>query len=124
MLSGIARPIYIATEPVDMRKSFDGLAAIVKNHFQHDPLTGHLFVFINRSADRIKVLYFDNDGYALWYKRLEAGRFRLPVAIIGEGQRVVLISTAQLAMILEGIEPVAVKKRKRFALPTTEQKCP
>lgn len=124
MLSGIARPIYIATEPVDMRKSFDGLAAIVKNHFQHDPLTGHLFVFINRSADRIKVLYFDNDGYALWYKRLEAGRFRLPVAIIGEGQRVVLISTAQLAMILEGIEPVAIKKRKRFSLPTTEQKCP
>jgi Transposase and inactivated derivatives len=119
MLNGISRPIYVATEPVDMRKSFDGLAAIVKNHCHHDPLAGHLFVFINRAADRIKVLYWDNDGYALWYKRLEAGRFRLPVAIVGEGKRVALISTAQLAMILEGIEPVVVKKRKRFSLQNT-----
>ena len=121
MLSGISRPIYIAVEPVDMRKSFDGLSAIVKNHFQHDPLTGHLFVFINRAADRIKILYWDNDGYALWYKRLEAGRFHIPVAITGEGKQVALVSTAQLAMILEGIEPVAVKKRKRFALQKTGQ---
>ena len=119
MLNGISRPIYIAIEPVDMRKSFDGLAAIVKNHFHHDPLTGHLFVFINRAADRIKVLYWDNDGYALWCKRLEAGRFRIPVAIIGEGKQVALVSPAQLAMILEGIEPVAVRKRKRFTLKKT-----
>jgi len=116
MLSLTSRPIHIAVEPVDMRKSFDGLSAIVKNHFHCDPLTGHLFVFINRAADRIKVLYWDNDGYALWSKRLEAGRFRIPVAIIGEGKQVALISPAQLAMILEGIEPLAVKKRKRFAL--------
>ena len=119
MLNGISRPIYIATGPVDMRKSFDGLSAIVKNHFHHDPLCGHLFVFINRSADRIKVLYWDNDGYALWYKRLEAGRFRIPVAIIGEGKQVALVSPAQLAMILEGIEPLAVRKRKRFTLRNT-----
>ena len=119
MLSGVSRPIDIATESVDMRKSFDGLAAIVKNHFHHDPLVGHLFVFINRAADRIKILYWDNDGYALWYKRLEAGRFRIPVAIIGEGKQVALVSPAQLAMILEGIEPVAVRKRKRFTLEKT-----
>jgi len=119
MLNGISRPIYIATEAVDMRKSFDGLAAIVKNHFHHDPLTGHLFVFINRAADRIKVLYWDNDGYALWSKRLETGRFRIPVAIIGEGKQVALVSPAQLAMILEGIEPLAVRKRKRFTLKNT-----
>ena len=66
MLNGISRPIYVATEPVDMRKSFDGLSAIVKNHFHQNPLSGHLFVFINQSADRMKVLYFDDDGYALW----------------------------------------------------------
>jgi len=119
MLSGVSRPIYIAVEPVDMRKSFDGLSAIVKNHFHRDPLTGHLFVFINRNADRIKMLYWDDDGYALWYKRLEAGRFRLPVAMVGEGKVVVTISAAQLAMILEGIEPIVVKKRKRFALKNT-----
>jgi transposase len=70
-------------------------------------------------ADRIKILYWDNNGYALWYKRLEAGRFRLPVAMAGEGKRVVNVSTAQLAMILEGIEPIAVKKRKRFVLQNT-----
>jgi transposase len=119
MLSGISRPIYIATSPVDMRKSFDGLAAIVKNGFQKNPLDGTFFVFINRAADRMKILYWDRDGYALWYKRLEAGRFRLPVAMMRDGKQAVLVSTAQLAMILEGIEPVAVKKRKRFALENT-----
>jgi len=72
MLNGISRPIYIAVEPVDMRQSFDGLSAIVKNHFHHDPLAGHLFVFINRAADRIKILYWDNDGYAIWGKKLKA----------------------------------------------------
>jgi transposase len=102
-----------------MRKSFDGLAAIVKNGFQKNPLDGTFFVFINRAADRIKVLYWDRDGYALWYKRLEAGRFRLPVAMMSDGKQVVTVSAAQLAMILEGIEPVAMKKRKRFALENT-----
>ena len=69
-----SRPIYIATEPVDMRKSVDGLSAIVKNHFHCDPLTGHLFVFINRNADRIKMLYWEDDGCALWYR---SGNFDL-----------------------------------------------
>ena len=68
---------------------------------------------------RIKILYWDNDGYAIWCKRLQAGRFRIPVAITGEGSQVALVSAAQLAMILEGIEPVAVKKRKRFTLQNT-----
>jgi transposase len=102
-----------------MRKSFDGLAAIVKNSFLKNPLDGTLFVFINRAADRMKILYWDRDGYALWYKRLEAGRFRLPVAMMSDGKQVVMVSAAQLAMILEGIEPVEVKKRKRFSLENT-----
>jgi len=119
MLNGFSHSIYVATSPVDMRKSFDGLAAIVKNCFKKNPLDGTFFVFINRVADRLKILYWDRDGYALWYKRLEAGRFRLPVAHTGGGESVVLVSTAQLAMILEGIEPVVVKRQKRFTLKTT-----
>jgi len=117
MLNGLSQPtIFIATTPVDMRKSFDGLAAIVKNSFQKNPLDGTLFVFINRVADRLKILYWDRDGYALWYKRLEAGRFRIPVLLTADGEPVALVSVAQLAMILEGIEPIAVKQRKRFSL--------
>ena len=120
MLNGFQQPIYIATSPVDMRKSFDGLSAIVKNSFHKNPLDGTFFVFINRPADRLKILYWDRDGYALWYKRLEAGRFRIPVALTEEGEPVALISAAQLAMLLEGIEPVIVKQQKRFSLKTTE----
>jgi transposase len=120
MLNGTHRPIYIATAPIDMRKAFDGLAAIVKNGFKKNPLDGTFFVFINRPADRLKILYWDRDGYALWYKRLEAGRFRIPVALTSEGDLVALISAAQLAMILEGIDPIVVKRQKRFTLRNTE----
>jgi transposase len=116
MLNNFSQSIYIATSPVDMRKSFDTLAAIVKNSFGKNPLDGTIFVFINRPADRLKILYWDRDGYALWYKRLEAGRFRIPAALTIDGESVVLISAAQLAMILEGIEPIVVKQRKRFLL--------
>jgi transposase len=119
MLNGLSHPIYISTQPVDMRKSFDGLAAIVKNSFNKNPLDGTIFVFINRVADRLKILYWDRDGYALWYKRLEAGRFRIPVMLTADGEAVVHVSAAQLAMILEGIEPIVVKQRKRFSLNTS-----
>lgn len=116
MLTSFPRPIYVATNPVDMRKSFDGLSAIVKNGFQKNPLDGTFFVFINKSADRLKILYWDTSGYAQWYKRLEAGRFRIPVAFVDGAKPVALVTAAQLAMILEGIEPVVVKQRKRFTL--------
>jgi len=121
MLNGTHRPIYIATAPIDMRKSFDGLSAIVKNGFKKNLLDGTFFVFINRPADRLKILYWDRDGYALWYKWLEAGRFQIPVALTSEGEPVALISAAQLAMLLEGIEPIIVKRQKRFSLKSTEQ---
>jgi transposase len=116
MLNNFSHPIFIAISPVDMRKSFDCLAAIVKNSFNKNPLDGTIFVFINRVADRLKILYWDRDGYALWYKRLEAGRFRVPMSLTADGEAVVLLSAAQLAMILEGIEPIVVKQRKRFSL--------
>jgi len=121
MLNGYQQSIYIATVPVDMRKAFDGLSAIVKNGFKKNPLDGTFFVFINRTADRLKILYWDRDGYALWYKRLEAGRFRLPITLTSDGEPAALISAAQLAMILEGIEPIIVKRQKRFALKNKEK---
>ena len=116
MLNLRNQTIYIALAPVDMRKSFDGLAAVVKNSLTCNPLDGSCFVFINKSADRIKVLYWDTDGYAIWYKRLEEGCFRIPAVVEQDGKTSVPLTAAQLAMLLEGIEPLAVKQRKRFKL--------
>ena len=70
--------IYICLAPADMRKSIDGLSAMAASELQEDPLSGHLFLFRNRRGDRLKVLSWDRNGYALWYKRLEKGRFSFP----------------------------------------------
>ena len=67
--------IFLCTRDIDLRKSFDGLSGLVHDCFGQDPLSGHLFLFLNRRRDRIKLLYFDRDGLAIWYKRLEAGSF-------------------------------------------------
>jgi transposase len=70
--------IFLCTRDVDLRKSFDGLSGLVHDCFGQDPLCGHLFLFLNRRRDRIKLLYFDRDGLAIWYKRLEAGSYQMP----------------------------------------------
>ena len=70
--------IFLCTRDVDLRKSFDGLSGLVHDCFGRDPLSGHLFLFLNRRRDRIKLLYFDRDGLAIWYKRLEVGTFQMP----------------------------------------------
>src|SRR5580658_3982315 len=77
--------IFLCTRPTDLRKSFDGLTGLVQECFGQDPLTGHLFLFLNRRRDRIKILYFDRDGLAIWYKRLEAGSFEIPPTAQGDG---------------------------------------
>ena len=101
--------IYLCREPVDMRKQYDSLAALVSSELGEDPLSGSLFVFLNRQRNRIKVLYFDRDGYCLWMKRLEVGSFSLP---LGEGKKQ-KIDPGALSMLLEGLKVV---KMKRFSL--------
>jgi len=104
--------IYLCTVPTDMRRSFDGLAAMTEEILQQNPLSGHFFVFCNRRSDRVKVLYWDRSGYCLWYKRLEAGTFRFPS---GPGEAVE-VELADLALLLEGIDLRGARRRKRFSL--------
>ena len=96
--------VWVATTPVDMRKSFDGLAEVVKSFLGHDPLSGSLFVFRNKSGHLAKVLWWDTDGLAIYYKRLEQGEFPFP-----RGNTPVLeITCEQLLRLLSGL---AVKAR-------------
>ena len=76
--------IWLALAPADLRKGFDALAELVRQHLRDDPLSGHVFVFRNRRGDRVKLLYWDTDGYVIVYKRLEAGIFRFPAAAEGQ----------------------------------------
>jgi transposase len=103
--------VFLCTRATDMRKSFDGLSGLVQECFGEDLLTGHLFLFLNRRRDRIKILFFDRDGLVIWYKRLESGSFEMPRTPQGDG---VEIQPAQLAMILSGIDMRSARQRKRF----------
>lgn len=105
--------IWLASEPTDMRCGFDRLAEMAASVMGQDPLSGHLFVFRGRSGDRLKVLYWDRDGYALWYKRLEEGTFRLPRAQAGKAS--VELRASELAMLLDGIDLKSVRRVKRYA---------
>ncbi len=113
---GMASRIYLCTSPTDMRKGFDTLAALVKEFLGQDPLSGHLFLFVGRAKDRLKILYWDADGFALWYKRLEEGTFRLP-RVRGEDASLEL-KASELAMMLEGIDLKSIKRTKRFTTPS------
>lgn len=95
--------IWVATAPVDMRHGFDRLAARVREHLDHNPLGGHLFVFRNRSAQRIKILWWDGSGLVLYYKRLERGAFRFP----STSEAALTIDSTQLLQLLSGSEVVA-----------------
>ena len=100
--------IYLHRGPIDMRKSFDGLSGLVSGAFEQDPLSGDLFVFLNRRRDLVKVLYWDRDGFALWAKRLERGHFTLPEGATPEVDR------AALALLLEGVKARILFRSARY----------
>jgi len=110
-----ASGVWLATRPVDMRKSFDGLSALVEQHCQRNVLEGGLFVFVNKRRDRVKLIWWDADGLAIWYKRLEAGTYELPAA--GEDQTHVTLTPTRLSLLLGGIELSSVRERKRYRRP-------
>ena len=112
--------VFLCTLPTDMRKSFDTLACLVQQALGQDPLSGELFVFRSKRGDRLKLLYWDEDGYALWYKRLEKGSFVLPVADgrrTQAGEHGLLLRAAELAMLLDGIELAGARRQQRYQRP-------
>jgi len=104
--------VFLCLQPTDMRRSFDGLAMMVESEIRGDPGSGHLFVFCNRRRDRVKILYWDRDGYAIWYKRLEAGTYRFPASSEDAGH--LEIRSSDLLVLLEGIDLASVRRRKRY----------
>ena len=100
--------VWLATTPVDMRRSFDGLAEHVRTFLGHDPLSGSMFVFRNRSSERVKILWWDRDGLAIYYKRLERGTFRFPA---GDGPALA-VDSAALMRLLGGLEVEGRKPRR------------
>lgn len=109
--------IWLCTGHTDMRCGFDRLAALAQHVTGQDPLSGHLFVFRGRSGDRLKILYWDRDpgGFVLFYKRLEAGQFKLPR--LDADQRSVTLKPSELAMLLDGIDLSSVKRSRRYQRP-------
>lgn len=105
--------IWLYCQPCDMRKSYNGLSALVKNQLSEDPLSGQLFVFINRIRTQMKVLYFDRSGYCIWGKRLEQGTFHAPRSS-GEKHG---LSWTDLKLIMEGIDSTSIRRFKRYKHP-------
>lgn len=112
-LSGELR-VFVCIQPADMRRSFDGLCGMVESIVQQEPLSGHLFVFRNRNRDRLKILYWDRDGLAIWYKRLEQGTWQFPTDLKAADKDGVEISTGELSLLLGGIDLRSVQRRRRY----------
>jgi transposase len=106
--------IFVAAGATDMRKGFNGLQGVVTGLLEQDPLSGHLFLFINRRCDKLKILYWDGDGLAIWYRRLEQGTFQMPA--IADDQKSAEIRSDELTMLLRGVDLNSVRRRKRFSL--------
>lgn len=104
--------VFVATQPVDGRKGADSLMVIVRDVFRHDPLGGHLFVFFSKRCDRVRIVYWDRNGFAMWTKRLEKGRFRPTFS--PDKLAASAIEYAELALIVEGIELAGASRRPRW----------
>lgn len=104
--------IFVCSRAIDMRLSFDALSGLVQSHMGQNPLSGYLYIFFSRRRDRMKLLFWDIDGFVLYYKRLEEGTFGwLSDTISGENPE---ITSTDLALLLAGINPMQVKRQKRF----------
>lgn len=114
-----ASRLYLYAKSVDMRRSFDGLHAIVQSEFDRDILDGDIFLFLNKRRDRIKILWWDGDGMAIFMKRLEAGTYQLPV--VTPGHISLAMDRTQVELLLSGIELSSVKRRKRYQVTTNSQ---
>lgn len=108
--------VFVATEPVDMRKSFDGLVCATREVIGSDPMSGHLYVYWNRRREIVKVLFWDRTGWCLVCKRLERGRFHFPGGA-REGTRSVEIEWPELSLILEGIDLRDARRQRRWRAP-------
>jgi len=106
--------VFLARQVTDMRKSFRGLLALTEAALRQDPVSGHLFVFVNRRRDLLKILHWDGSGFWIWYRRLERGTFQLPPTEAGEEQVDIELTPAQLSLILEGIDLTSVRQRLRY----------
>ena len=106
--------VYLCLAPCDMRKSFDSLHALVRDHLELDPFAGRLFVFTSRRRDRVKILYWDRDGFALWSKRLEEGTFAVPLDDDARERRRE-ITAQELGALLSGIDLTQATRRKRYS---------
>lgn len=123
-LAGSVR-VFVCTQPADMRRSFDGLSGMAQDMMRQDPLSGHLFLFRNRNRDRLKILWWDRDGLAIFYKRLEQGTWQFPTDVkpvardgIDDGSNAgVEITTEELSLLLGGIDLRSVERRRRFTRP-------
>lgn len=104
--------VYLCLSPCDMRRSFDGLHALVRDHLQLDPYAGHLYLFAGKRRDRLKILYWDRDGFAIWAKRLEQGTYAIPAGEAGASR--IEITAEELGALLSGIDLSAATRRKRY----------
>jgi transposase len=112
--------VYLAKDATDMRKSFRGLILLTEAVLRQEPASGHLFVFLNRRRELMKILYWDGTGFCIWYKRLERGSFQRPPAVVGEERPGLELSTSQLSLMLQGIDLASVRQRLRFRSFPTE----
>ena len=110
----VATEIYVGVEAVDMRKGFDGLFGLVRDHLRQDPLSGHLFLFTNRERTRLKALVWDGSGLWVCAKRLERGRFHWPEAAAAGPSSSVTMRPEELAMLLNGLDLRQSKRRKNW----------
>jgi transposase len=109
--------VYLAAEPMDLRRGHDGLVAIVRSEWRLNPFDGHLFVFLGRRLDRVKILVWDRNGFVLYYKRLSQGRFRMPR--VPEGAERIEMDATTLAMLLDGIDVKYVRRPPVWSPPAS-----